>query len=170
MDLPLEILMWDIKVLAFTVQILLERLKFQTVLKNDRMTDKTKTICPPIFDIGGTKTLFYTNKRVMGYIAHLRYQFKWKITFEHHNIDKAINNPIVNNGKVYLIFRNFLHLGMAWSFTWTNLNFFPPRMFCVKLEPHSSKDALCQFGWNWLSAQINSLLNNFILRNKLDHN
>ena len=26
-----------------------------TELKNDRMTDRTKTICPPIFDLGGIK-------------------------------------------------------------------------------------------------------------------
>ena len=24
-------------------------------LQNDRMTDRTKTICPPIFDLGGIK-------------------------------------------------------------------------------------------------------------------
>ena len=61
--------MWNIKVLALTVQKLLARLKFQrggqndrmtelqndrmTELQNDRMTDRTKTICPPIFDLGG---------------------------------------------------------------------------------------------------------------------
>ena len=26
-----------------------------TELQNDRMTDRTKTICPPIFDLGGIK-------------------------------------------------------------------------------------------------------------------
>ena len=28
-----------------------------TELQNDRMTDRTKTICPPIFDLGGIKIL-----------------------------------------------------------------------------------------------------------------
>ena len=28
-----------------------------TELQNDRMTDRTKTICPPIFDLGGIKTI-----------------------------------------------------------------------------------------------------------------
>ena len=27
-----------------------------TELQNDRMTDSKKTICPPIFDLGGIKT------------------------------------------------------------------------------------------------------------------
>ena len=27
-----------------------------TELQNDRMTDRTKTICPPIFDLGGIKS------------------------------------------------------------------------------------------------------------------
>ena len=31
-----------------------------TELQNDRMTDRTKTICPPIFDLGGIKRLIYT--------------------------------------------------------------------------------------------------------------
>ena len=32
-----------------------------TELQNDRMTDRTKTICPPIFDLGGIKikSFFY---------------------------------------------------------------------------------------------------------------
>ena len=51
------ILMWNIKTLALTVQKLLARLKFQTgrtEWQNYRMTDRTKTICPPpIFDLGG---------------------------------------------------------------------------------------------------------------------
>ena len=49
--------MWNIKALAFTVQklTLLARLKFQREWQNDRMTDRTKTICPPIFDLGGIK-------------------------------------------------------------------------------------------------------------------
>jgi hypothetical protein len=34
---------------------------------SDRMIDRTKTICPPIFDHGGIKT----NKRLMSHIAHL---------------------------------------------------------------------------------------------------
>ena len=49
------ILMWNIKALALTVQKLLARLKFQRG-QNYRMTDRTKTICPPIFDLGGIKT------------------------------------------------------------------------------------------------------------------
>ena len=34
------------------VQKLLARLKFR---EKDRMTDRIKTICPPIFDLGGIK-------------------------------------------------------------------------------------------------------------------
>ena len=57
--------MWNIKALALTVQKLLGRLKFQrggqndriTEWQNDRMTDRTKTICPPIFDLGGIKNI-----------------------------------------------------------------------------------------------------------------
>ena len=30
-----------------------------TELQNDRMTVRTKTICPPIFDLGGIKNLIY---------------------------------------------------------------------------------------------------------------
>ena len=49
--------------IALTVQNLLARLKIQrgglnyriTELKNNRMTDRTKTIYPPIFDLGGIK-------------------------------------------------------------------------------------------------------------------
>ena len=29
--------------------------EMRTELQNDRMTDRTKTICPPIFDLGGIK-------------------------------------------------------------------------------------------------------------------
>ena len=51
------------KALALTVQKLLARLKFQrggqnarmTELQNDKMTDRIKTICPPIFDLRGIK-------------------------------------------------------------------------------------------------------------------
>ena len=32
-----------------------------TELQNDRMTDRTKTICPPIFDLGGIKIRNYIN-------------------------------------------------------------------------------------------------------------
>ena len=38
------------------VEKLLARLKFQTELWNYRMTDRTKTICPPIFDLWGIKS------------------------------------------------------------------------------------------------------------------
>ena len=47
--------MWNIKALAFTVQKLLARLKFQREWQNDRMTERTKTICPPIFKLVGIK-------------------------------------------------------------------------------------------------------------------
>ena len=46
------------------------------------MTDRTKTICPPIFDLGGIKRCNFRavnenqlnlfNKRLMGHIAHMR--------------------------------------------------------------------------------------------------
>ena len=49
------ILMWNIKALAFTVQKLLARLKFRREWQNDGMTEWQKTICPPIFDLGGIK-------------------------------------------------------------------------------------------------------------------
>ena len=41
--------------------------ELQNELQNDRMTDRTKTICPPIFDLGGIKIkltpkhLFFTS-------------------------------------------------------------------------------------------------------------
>ena len=57
MILSQGILMWNIKALAPTVQKLLARLKFQRGGKNDRMTDRTKTICPPIFDLGDIKSV-----------------------------------------------------------------------------------------------------------------
>ena len=64
------ILILNIKALALTVQKLLARLKFQRggqnyrmpELQNDRMTDRTKTICPPIFDLGGIKMGYYWRK------------------------------------------------------------------------------------------------------------
>ena len=51
-----------------------------TELQNDRMTDRTKTICPPIFDLGGIKIInaihvSKLNKRHKGHIAHLRNHF-----------------------------------------------------------------------------------------------
>ena len=49
------IFMWNMKALALTVQNLLARLKFQRGGHNDRMADRTKTICPPILDLGGIK-------------------------------------------------------------------------------------------------------------------
>ena len=45
-----EIFMLNIKALVPTVQKLLARLKFQRGGQNDR---RTKTICPPIFDLRG---------------------------------------------------------------------------------------------------------------------
>ena len=53
---------YDTKALAFPVQqTFLARLKFQTVLPNYGMTDRTKTIHPPIFDlVGETKVLTLT--------------------------------------------------------------------------------------------------------------
>ena len=51
------ILMWNIQGLAFTVQKLLARLKFQREWQHDGMTDTTKTMCPPIFDLGGIKNI-----------------------------------------------------------------------------------------------------------------
>ena len=58
--LPLEILMWNIKALTFSVQKSFARLKFQQIYRMkewqmDRMTKKTKTICHPIFDLVGIK-------------------------------------------------------------------------------------------------------------------
>ena len=74
------IFMWNIKALPFTVQKLLAWLKIQrggqndrmTESHNDRMTDRTKTICPAIFDLGGIKRFkllkifidFYKKKNV----------------------------------------------------------------------------------------------------------
>ena len=49
------ILMWNIKVLALAIQKYLARYKFQRGRQNYRMTDRTKTICPQIFDLGGKK-------------------------------------------------------------------------------------------------------------------
>ena len=57
--------MWNIKALALTVQKLLARSKFQrggqnyriTEWQNYRITDRTKTICHPIFDLGDIKIL-----------------------------------------------------------------------------------------------------------------
>ena len=40
---------------ALTIQKLLARLKFQRGGQNVRMTNRTKTICPSIFDLGGMK-------------------------------------------------------------------------------------------------------------------
>ena len=51
--------MWNIKALALTVQKLLARLKFQREGQNDRMTDRAKTICSTIFDLGGIKIEFW---------------------------------------------------------------------------------------------------------------
>ena len=39
-----------------------------TELQNDRMTDRTKTICPPIFDLGGIKIIH----RHLGFIQGFR--------------------------------------------------------------------------------------------------
>ena len=44
--------MWKIEILALTVRKFLASLKFQT---NSRMTDKTKTIWYPIFNLGSIK-------------------------------------------------------------------------------------------------------------------
>ena len=41
--------------IAFTIQMLLARSKIQTELQNYGMTNRTKTICPMIFDLGGIK-------------------------------------------------------------------------------------------------------------------
>ena len=46
------------KALALTVQKLLA--KFERGGKNYRMTDRTKTICPPIFGLGGIKINSYS--------------------------------------------------------------------------------------------------------------
>ena len=50
------------KALALTVKKLLTRLKFHfkeedrmPELQNDKMTDRIKIVCPPIFDLGGIK-------------------------------------------------------------------------------------------------------------------
>ena len=46
--------MRNIKALALTVQKLLARLKFSNDDRmNDEITDRTKTLCPPIFNLGG---------------------------------------------------------------------------------------------------------------------
>ena len=55
--------MWNIKALALSVQKLLARLKFQRGGQHDRMTDRTKTICPTIFDLGGIKTKHVQNEQ-----------------------------------------------------------------------------------------------------------
>ena len=46
------------KLYAFTVQKLLA--EFQRGGQNYRMTDRTKTICPPIFDLRGKKINSYS--------------------------------------------------------------------------------------------------------------
>ena len=55
------ILIWNTKALALTVLKLVARLKFQRGGQNDRMTDRTKTICPQIFDLGGIKIIIKLN-------------------------------------------------------------------------------------------------------------
>ena len=57
------IFMWNIQGLALTVQKLLAKLKFHRGGQNDRMTNRTKTICPPTFNLGGIK------KEHMGFIC-----------------------------------------------------------------------------------------------------
>ena len=54
--------MWNNKALALTVRKVISKVK---VSEEDRMTDTTKAICPPIFylggiNIGGIKTVFKT--------------------------------------------------------------------------------------------------------------
>ena len=49
--------MWNMKALALTIQKLLARLKFQKGGQNDLMPDRTKTICPLIFDLRGIKSI-----------------------------------------------------------------------------------------------------------------
>ena len=39
-----------------------------TELQNDRMTDRTKTICPPIFDLGGIKMTPHTTQQAKALI------------------------------------------------------------------------------------------------------
>ena len=51
--------MWNIKTLALTVQKLLARLKFQRGGQNDKMTDRTNTICPLDLRSRGHKNCCY---------------------------------------------------------------------------------------------------------------
>ena len=63
-------LMWHIKALVFFVQKLIARLKLQTERQKDGMTgwpndtlaDRTKTICCPIFYLGGIKRVRFAVK------------------------------------------------------------------------------------------------------------
>ena len=65
--------MWNIKALALTVQKLLARIKFQRGGQNDRMTDRTKTICSPIFDLRGIKNIsVIKNTHVYSLLLHSR--------------------------------------------------------------------------------------------------
>ena len=73
--LPLGILMWNIRALAFTVQKLLARLKFQTDLRNARMaewyTGEKKPRCPPIFDLGGINLISISMDSIQGHTISL---------------------------------------------------------------------------------------------------
>ena len=66
------IFMWNIRALALTVQKLLAMLKFQRGGQNDWMTDRTKTICPPIFDLGGIKNIVATFMTFSNCTVHLK--------------------------------------------------------------------------------------------------
>ena len=68
------------------------------------------------------------NKRPMGYIAHLRKQFKSINTYDFQNVDEEKKKPII------------YFMRIECFFVWTNLNPLHSRMFCAK------------FGWNWLSG------------------
>ena len=78
------ILMWNIKALALTVQKLLHvaRVKYQKGGQNDRMTDRRKTICPPILDRGHKKYNSIT-KTVLLYVYV--YAVAWDWIYNHHD-------------------------------------------------------------------------------------
>ena len=47
-----------------------------TELQNYRMTDRTKTICPPIFDLGGIKIAKFHFAKILGLNLILNFSVK----------------------------------------------------------------------------------------------
>ena len=103
-----------------------------TELWNDRMTDRTKTICPQIFDLRGIKISFFENWIIL--------VCKKKVLFT----EECFVPSLVEIGLSFLIssiyFHHFIIISpwkRAWLFIRAHLNSLYQRILCAK------------FGLNW---------------------